>query len=901
MTTQTTLPVFGMKCQKCVAKVTEALSALPGVEGVEVSLEQRRATVTHDSARLGPDGMAAAVLAAGFQVAEPDPAQETEPQPPEGTNVPDAPVSSAAQQETAKATLLLKGMHCANCARTIEKGVAAMPGVAEATVNFAAEKLAVTFDPAVLEAADIAAKVKALGYAARPAGGEDGRLTFAIQGMHCANCAKTIEKRLTALHDVKAVRVNFAEDTGTVEFTPGALSREEIFAEVRAAGYTPLAHRGRDEERNEARRELAWLIFAAVATAPILLLMAFRPFADATVYPILALATLVQFSAGLTYYRGAWISLRNRSANMDVLVALGISAAYGYSLLTTFGLFGINGPAFFETAAMLITFVRFGKWMEARAKGKASRALRALLELQADRATLLGDEGPREVAASEVRVGDRVLVRPGEKIPVDGVVEEGRAAVDESMLTGESLPVDKEVGAEVTGATLNRTGRLVVRATRVGEETVLAQIVSMVEDAQADKAPIQRLADTVSNYFVPTVVGLAILTFLIWRLAAGAPFVFAFQMAIAVVVIACPCALGLATPTAIMVGSAVGLGSGILFKKATVLENIAKLDVILLDKTGTLTRGEFAVTDLVPAEGGDAEELLRLAAAAEGASTHPLAQAVVRRAAAEGLEVPAATEVEERGGHGVLCSVAGERILAGSERLLAEAGVETAALSGSAETLAAAGKSAVFVARGERLLGLLALADTLKEHAAATVAALRELGIETVLLTGDRRTVAEAVAGQVGVDAVEAEVLPEQKRQVVRRYQEAGRFVGMVGDGINDAPALAQADIGIAIGSGTDVAKETGDVVLVGGDIRDAERAIRLGRRTLGKIKQNLFWAFFYNVVGIPVAAGVLYPAFGVLLSPMIAAAAMSLSSVSVIGNALRLRAVRLADAQPLH
>ena len=575
---------------------------------------------------------------------------------------------------------------------------------------------------------------------------------------------------------------------------------------------------------------------------------------------------------------------------MDVLVAMGITAAYGYSLLAAFHLFGVSGEVFFETSAMLITFIRFGKWLEARAKGKASQALRKLLQLQADRAILLEAGEEREVTASRLRVGDRVVVRPGEKIPVDGEIESGESAIDESMVTGEAVPVEKGPGDSVTGATLNSTGRLIVRATAVGEETVLAQIVRMVEEAQGDKAPIQRLADAVSNWFVPAVVAIAAVTFVAWRLAVGQEFLFSFKMAIAVLVIACPCALGLATPTAIMVGSSVGLGAGILFKRASVLENISRLDILLLDKTGTLTKGEFSVTDLVPAGGVDERELLRLAAAAESASSHPLARAVVRHAKESGIGIPEVEAVEEVGGHGLLCTVDGRRVLAGNRRLMERENVPADALDSMAEELLAGGKSLVYVAREGRLAGVVALADTLKEGAAETVGRLRRLGLRTVMITGDRREAARAVAEQVGVDAVEAEVLPGDKQKVVRRYQEEGYSVGMVGDGINDAPALAQANIGIAIGSGTDVAKETGDIILVKGDIRDVERGIRLGRKTLAKIKQNLFWAFFYNVVGIPVAAGLLYPAFGIVLKPEFAGLAMAFSSVSVVTNSLLLK-----------
>ncbi|PLX82874.1 MAG: copper-translocating P-type ATPase [Desulfuromonas sp.] len=877
-----------MSCQRCASKVTSALESLDGVKAVRVSLEKEEASVVYDELRAGRREILAAITAAGFQAGGVLGAAHRAPS--------ETQEEAGEPKRTETFTLQLGGMTCANCARTVEKGVFGLEGVQEASVNFAVEKLTVVFDADRLNTGDIVGKVQDLGYRALLPGTAPeipGRLIFAIQGMHCASCARTIEKKLQSLGGVRSVQVNLAGDSAAVEFDPAELGRVEIFRAVQDAGFTPLESRGGAGEQDEARAQLRWLLFSAILTLPILPLMWTEPFGGSTVYLNALLATVIQFSAGLTFYRGAWTSLRNRSANMDVLVAMGITAAYGYSMFALLNLFGVSGHVFFETSAMLVTFIRFGKWLEARAKGKASQALKALLQLQADRASLLVDGREEDVPADRVGIGDRVVVRPGEKIPVDGEVEEGSSAVDESMVTGESVPVDKEAGDSVTGATINRTGRLVVRATRVGEETVLAQIVRMVEEAQADKAPIQRLADAVSNVFVPAVVAVALATFLLWRFAAGAEFLFAFKMAIAVLVIACPCALGLATPTAIMVGSAVGLSAGILFKRASVLENMSRLDVLLLDKTGTLTKGEFSVTDLIPAGGESEAELLRVAAGAEAGSLHPLARAVVRRARQEGIDIPAVGEVTEVGGHGLIAEVEGARVLAGSHRLMEREGVDVTPLMETVDELTAAGKSVVYLARSGALLGVVGLADTLHENAGKTIARLRDLGLKTVMITGDRAAAARAAAAEIGVDAVEAEVLPSDKLEVVRRYQGQGHFVGMVGDGINDAPALAQADIGIAIGSGTDVAKETGDMVLVRGDILDVERGIRLGRRTLAKVKQNLFWAFFYNVVGIPIAAGALYPAFGVVLKPEFAGLAMAFSSVSVVTNSLLLRRYR--------
>ena len=807
--TQITVPVYGMSCQKCVAKVTAALQEIDGVLEVNVSLPEQLGRITVTDPGPARDQLLDVVVKAGFQIVMPvaDGMSETV----------DSTVEcgSVENVEMETSVFAISGMTCANCAQTIEKGIAKVPGVASATVNFAGEKLSVVHDPALVKRSDLIAKVDDLGYRAT------------------------------------------AED---------------------------------ERDESEGRRQFHWMIFAACLALPIMPLMWFEPIGSSTIYLICILSTVAQFTAGLTFYRSAWKSLKNRSANMDVLVAMGITAAYGYSLLALFHVYGLSGEVFFETSAMLITFIRFGKWLEARAKGKASQTLKALLYLQADRALILVDSREEDVPADRVRVGDRVVVRPGQKIPVDGVVVEGLSAVDESLVTGESLPVDKKPGDEVTGATINTSSRLVIEATRVGSETVLAQIVRMVEDAQSDKAPIQRLADRVSNWFVPAVIAVALATFVSWYALAGADFLFAFKMAIAVLVIACPCALGLATPTAIMVGSSIGLSAGILFKKASALENISRLQVLLLDKTGTLTRGEFSVTDVICAEGVDRHVLIRHAAEVESASSHPLARAVVRFAGDNDVDYIPCQDVAEIGGLGLKSKSGGSVVLAGNRRLMEREQITAdnidTLLSGRADS----GESVIYVAVDGVIIGALTLADTLKDGAADTIARLHQLGLKTIMITGDRRAVADTVARQLGIEEVEAEVLPGDKQSVVRSYQARGCFTGMVGDGINDAPALAQADIGIAIGSGTDVAKETGDLVLVKGDIRDVERGVRLGRKTLAKIKQNLFWAFFYNVIGIPIAAGLFYPAFGIILKPEFAGLAMAFSSVSVVTNSLLLK-----------
>jgi Cu+-exporting ATPase len=606
----------------------------------------------------------------------------------------------------------------------------------------------------------------------------------------------------------------------------------------------------------------------------------------------LLLATAVQFSAGLIFYRGAWSAIKNRSANMDVLVALGTSAAYFYSLLAYFGLLGPHREVFFETSAMLIAFIRLGKYLEARARGKAGEALKKLLHLQADKARVVTEDGEKDVPASVVRVGDIVLVRAGETIPVDGEVVDGGGMVDESMVTGESLPISKKAGDTVTGATISMNGVMRIRATRIGEATLLAQIVKMVREAQGDKAPIQRFADAVSAWFVPVVLLLAAATFLIWFTLLSSDFVTAFRFAIAVVVIACPCAMGLATPTAIMVGSGIALRRGILVKKGSALENISRIQLLLLDKTGTLTRGRAEMTDLVPAARSvDPEKLLECLATAESHSTHPLAQAALAAALEAGIHPGEATDFEERGGFGITCSFGGFRLAVGNERLMEEIGITLAPLAKKVDKLTREGKSLVYVAAGNALVGVAAFADTLKSGSAAAVATLKQMGIKTCMITGDHADVAAIVARQAGVDTFEADVLPGRKQEIVSENQRRGMITCMVGDGINDAPALAKADVGIAIGGGTDVAKETGDIVLMRDDLLDVVRAIRIGRATLAKIKQNLFWALLYNILGIPVAAG-LFSKFGITLKPEYAGLAMALSSVSVVLNSIMLKRV---------
>ena len=718
-----------------------------------------------------------------------------------------------------------------------------------------------------------------------------GELSFGVRGLHCASCVNTLEKKLLGHPAITTAIVNLAAETGFVRFDSRQLGSSDVFNIVHAAGYTPVELNSTGKPHDDLSSQRNWFLFSLFASLPIMLTMGLHSNRAAMQVSML-LATAVQFSAGLTFYRGSWSALKNRTANMDVLVALGTSAAYFYSIAAFFGLFGLHSEVFFETSAMLIAFIRLGKYLEARARGKASEALKKLLHLQADKARLVTEDGDTLVPASVIRVGDVVLVRAGDIIPVDGEVLEGGGAVNESMVTGESLPVLKKPGDLVSGATVSTNGVMRIRATRIGEATLLAQIIKMVRDAQGDKAPIQRFADAVSSWFVPVVILLSVATFIVWHSAFSSDFITAFRYAIAVMVIACPCAMGLATPTAIMVGSGIALGRGILVKKGSALETISRLNVLLLDKTGTLTKGVPEMTDLIPVSRSvDPAKLLECLATAEAYSTHPLAQAAITAAREAGIEPGQADGFEERGGFGITCRYGGLQLAVGNERLMAELGLTLAPLAKKCAGLTEAGKSLVYVAAGNALVGVAAFADTLRSNSVNAVAELRRMGITTCMITGDHADVAAIVAKQAGVDTFEAEVMPDRKLELVKEYQKRGLIVGMVGDGINDAPALAQAQIGIAIGGGTDVAKETGDIVLMRSDLMDAVRAIAIGRATLRKIKQNLFWALFYNILGIPVAAGML-SAYGIYLKPEYAGLAMAFSSVSVVLNSLLLRRI---------
>jgi Cu+-exporting ATPase len=811
--------------------------------------------------------------------------------------------------EKKQINLPVTGMTCANCSLTIERNLRRLEGVEEAAVNLATEKASVVYDPSLVKEKDFFALIRDIGYDVPTAKAE-----LPITGMTCANCAMAIERGLGRMEGVVEANVNLASERASVEYLPGVTSLAAIQHTIRELGYDVIVagegEAAEDVERaaREAEiRDQTRKFWTGVAfTLPLFLLSMARDFGLVGMWAhepwvnwlFLVLATPVQFYVGRDYYVGGWKSLRAGSANMDVLVAMGSSAAYFYSLAVL--LFpGIGGHVYFETSAAIITLIKLGKMLEARAKGRTSEAIKKLMGLRPKTARVVRDGEEVDIPIEAVVLGDVVLVRPGERLPVDGVVIEGHSAVDESMLTGESLPVDKGPGDEVVGGTINKQGLLRFEATRVGAQTALAQIIRLVEEAQGSKAPIQRLADRVSGVFVPTVIGAALLTFLGWLTLGGVGFTQAMIFMVAVLVIACPCALGLATPTAIMVGTGKGAEHGILFKNSAALERAHKLDTVVLDKTGTITRGTPSVTDVLVADGASswgADSLLHLAASAERGSEHPLGEAIVRAAAEKGLVLSEPERFEAITGQGVVAKVDGREVLVGSRRLLQSYEVALDGLTGPVTALEGEAKTAMLVAVDGEPAGVVAVADTVKEGSAEAIRRLQALGLEVVMITGDNERTAQEIGRQVGVSRVMAEVLPGEKADRVRALQNKGRTVGMVGDGINDAPALAQADVGIAIGTGTDIAIATAEVVLMSGDLSGVPRAIGLSRATMRTIKQNLFWAFFYNVVLIPLAAGAFYPAFGLRLHPVMAAGAMAFSSIFVVSNSLRLKGFTTYD-----
>ncbi len=810
-----------------------------------------------------------------------------------------------------KKVFTIEGMTCASCAQTVENTAKKLPGVDEATVNLATEKLNIQYNQEDLSEAEIQKAVADAGYQAKT---NTVKKTLNIEGMTCASCAQTVEKATQKLEGMDQAAVNLATEKLSVEYNPDVLNFADITGAVAASGYE--AHEevdsasavDADQAKKDQQIKNLWhrFITSAIFTVPLFYIsmgpmvglpipsfMApeLNPLVFALIQLLLTAPVLV---INKEYFQVGFKTLFKGHPNMDSLVALGTSAAFVYSLYATFMIYAGDASfghmLYYESAAVILTLITLGKYFEAVSKGKSSEAIKKLMGLAPKTARVLRNGQEKEISIDEVQVDDIIVVRPGEKLPVDGVIVSGNTAIDEAMLTGESIPVEKKVEDEVIGASMNKTGSFQYRATKVGKDTTLSQIVKLVEDAQGSKAPIAKLADKISGVFVPIVIGLAILSGLAWFFLGQESWIFALTISISVLVIACPCALGLATPMAIMVGTGKGAENGVLIKSAEALETTAKVDTIVFDKTGTITEGQPIVTDLVTAAAIDSNELLTLAASAEKGSEHPLGEAIIREAEAKGLALQAAEQFNAIPGHGIEVTIADQHLFLGNKKLMMENKIDLGDLAETSDQLAERGKTPMYIAIDQKIAGVIAVADTVKENSVQAIERLHQMGIEVAMITGDNTRTAEAIARQVGIDRVLSEVLPEDKASEVKVLQQDGKRVAMVGDGINDAPALAQAEIGIAIGSGTDVAMESADIVLMRSDLMDVPTAVELSQATIKNIRENLFWAFAYNTLGIPVAMGVLHLFGGPLLNPIFAAAAMSLSSVSVVLNASRLK-----------
>lgn len=821
-------------------------------------------------------------------------------------------------------SLPVQGMSCTACVAKVEKTLKSISGVQEVHVNLLVGKAAVAYETDKAGVPQMVKAIQDIGYEV-----PEEEILLTVRGMTCAACVAKVEKAVKGIPGVTSVVVNLPAESTKVKFYPGAVDKTRIKKEINALGYEASeklsGQEALDREKESRQKELRYQVRNMWIAWPLASLVMIGMFRDmwilpyfvpkflGNVYVLWALTTPIAFIPGWQFFKHSWNGLKRGATDMNLLYATGIGAAYIIATINTFwpdAGFGGRGATFFESAALLTAFIVLGRFLEALTRGRTSEAIRKLMSLQAKTARVIRKDQEMEIASDEVEIGDIVVVRPGESIPVDGEVTEGYSAVDEAMITGESIPVEKRPGSQVIGATINKTGSFKFKATRVGSETALAQIIKMVEDAQASKAPIQKLADFVAGHFIAGVHVLALIVFFFWffigyvsffspgsqfilspySLAQVGVFGFALLLSVTTLIISCPCALGLATPSAIMAGTGKGAENGILFKGADAVEASSKLNAVVFDKTGTLTKGEPSVTDVFVSSGFARNDVLRLAAMTEKPSEHPLGEAIVRGAKEEGLIIDEVENFEAIPGHGVRASYHGQEILLGNRRLMQQQNINIGNLSEKMEQLEGEGKTAMLIAIGGQSAGMIAVADTLKENAQVAVERLHQMGVQVAMITGDNRRTAEAIARQVGIKTVLAEVLPQDKAAEVKKLQEKGLKVAMVGDGINDAPALAQAHVGIAIGSGTDVAKETGDIILIKDDIRDVVGAIEIGRATMRKIKQNLVWAFVYNVTGIPLAAGILYPFTGLIVSPELASFFMAMSSLSVTMNTLLLK-----------
>jgi Cu+-exporting ATPase len=903
--TEIYLHVSGMSCGHCTQSVRETLESLAGVGSVEVDLDSGIATVNYDPATTNVESMKAAITQAGYSVEdqEEDACEDTCP-------VSIEEISDRAAERTL--SLNISGMSCTTCAKRIEKGLAELHGIMEVSVNFASEKASVTYDTNKLDLSEIRDRIESLGY-----GILSERLTLNITGMSCTSCVANVEKALKKQPGVFEANVNLSLEKADIVYDSSIINQDGLIKVVEDAGYGASIPQDtqktqedkREHERIEQRKNV---LIAVGLTLPLALgamqgLLRIDPYVpDILENNIIQffLATLTLAFPGRQFFTGAFRGLQHGSADMNLLVASGTGAAYIASTAAAFLNLGAGYEhTYFDSAAMLITFILFGRYLEAKSRGKTSEAIRKLMGLQAKTARVIVDETEKDIPVEEVKPGDIVVIKPGEKIPVDGEVIEGNSAVDESMITGESIPVEKSTGDTVIGATINKTGSFRFKATKVGADTALSQIIKLVERAQTSKAPIQRLADIVAGYFIVIVMSIALIAFFFWFFigyetfnvaeltGVASPFLFALLAAITVLVISCPCALGLATPVAIIVGTGMGAENGILIRDGESLETTPKVDTIVFDKTGTLTIGKPFLTDVAATGNYEENYLLQAAASIEKLSEHPLAEAIVEGATSKNIQLKNISGFESFSGKGVAGEWEKHSVIIGTKRLMEEKAIDLSDVASYSDKFENEGKTAILVAIDGTIAGVLAVADVLKEEAPAVISRLQRIGLEVAMITGDNSKTAHAIARQAGINVVLAEVLPADKASEVEKLQKQGKRVAMVGDGINDAPALSQADVGIAMGAGVDVAIESADIVLIKNDVKDILKALNLSKLTMKKIKQNLFWAFGYNTLGIPIAAGVLFPIFGqTLITPAMAAAFMALSSVSVMTNSLLMK-----------